>query len=273
MKINVVVGTYNEEFMLSHWLPHHVPLFDYGIVLDCKSTDKTLELVEKFAPHWDVVTAKNWEWFDAEINDKEIMECEEKLDGWKMCLNTTEYIVTHNFRSKVQEIEDAGYDAVRFTGYQINDSLNENQFDNNKPLILQRFFGKEDPWRHRIIHKWDHGRYYVGRHFKTPGLKKSPYVKEHPEEIDIFPGLYLFWYRFAPFNEQVPRKVQASPRIPQHDKAKGYSWNHIDLTPEVLEKRWRDEIPNCQDLLSNKHIAAEIEKWEKYYKKTFKPFL
>lgn len=154
--INVVIGTYNEEFMLPHWLEHHVPLFDKGIILDYKSTDSTLDIIKKYAPDWTVITAKNYQWFDAEVNDKEMMECEEKLPGWKICLNTTEFILTHNFREKIKELERKKIKEARFFGYQINDTIKEKEnktFDKNKNIILQRFNGKPDIFRHRIIHK------------------------------------------------------------------------------------------------------------------------
>ena len=113
IKLNVVVGTYNEEFMLNHWLKHHKNIFDHGIVLDYKSTDSTLDLIKTIVPNWEVITAKNYQWFDSEINDKEIMECEEKLKGWKICLNTTEFIVCSDFREKVQKLDNTNYDMVR----------------------------------------------------------------------------------------------------------------------------------------------------------------
>jgi hypothetical protein len=269
-KLNVIVGTYNEEFMLPHWLEHHVPMFDHGIVLDYKSTDKTLEIIKKIAPNWEVVTAKNYKYFDAEINDKELMECEERLPGWKVILNTTEFVFTHNLRKKIIELDKKNINEARFFGYQINDSLEEKEkkiFDNKKNIVLQKFNGKPDPYRHRIIHKNKNGSYYVGRHYDVPHLRKSPHVKKYSPSIPIIEGLYLLWYRFAPFYEQIPRKMQASPRIPKKDIKKGYSWNHANLDPIVIEERWKKELPNCKNLLEDPKLLFEFEKIkEKYYK-------
>lgn len=265
IKLNVVVGTYNEEFMLNHWLKHHKNIFDHGIVLDYKSTDSTLDLIKTIVPNWEVITAKNYQYFDAEINDKEIMECEEKLNGWKICLNTTEFIVCSDFREKVQKLDNTNYDMVRLFGYQINDTVEEKlnkTFNNNKSIITQRYHGFPDPWRHRILHKKNHGHYYVGRHFDTPKNKKSPYVKDYPDHIPIMHNMILFWYRFAPFYPQLKRKIQASPRIPERDKKLGYSWNHIDLNEKKIEERWAKEVPKCKNLLENDFIKKEIEKIE-----------
>jgi len=263
IKLNVVVGTYNEEFMLKHWLMHHKKIFDHGIILDCKSTDSTLDLVRNIVPTWEIITAKNYKWFDSEINDKEIMECEEKLNGWKISLNTTEFIICSDFRKKVQELDDSNYDMVRLHGYQINDTSYQkinNNFNNCKNLLLQRHHGFTDPWRHRILHKKSHGHYYVGRHFDTPKNKKNPYVLEYPTNIPLIHDLILFWYRFAPFYPQLKRKLQASSRIPERDKQLGYSWNHIDLTEEKIEKRWAEVLPKCNNLLEVELIRKEFKK-------------
>jgi len=266
--INAVVGTYNEEFLLPHWLQHHVPLFDTGIILDYKSTDSTIEIIKKHAPHWKIITAKNYKWFDAEINDKEIMECEEKLPGWKVCLNTTEFIFTSNFREKIKEIHKKKLREGRFFGYQINDSLEEKEtknFNFDQNIILQRFNGKPDIFRHRIIHRNKNGSYYVGRHYDVPRLKKSPYVKNYSPSIPIIDELYLLWYRFSPFYQQIPRKIQASPRIPEHDKKKGYSSNHLDLTYEKIEKQWKKEIENCSNILKDPKLMNHFLEIKKRY--------
>jgi hypothetical protein len=73
------------------------------------------------------------------------------------------------------------------------------------------------------------------------------------------------WYRFAPFHEQIPRKLQASPRIPKKDKEKGYSWNHIDLTPEKIEERWKKELPLCKNILEDPKLLFEYNEIKKRY--------
>jgi hypothetical protein len=270
-QINVVINTYNEEFILPYWLEHHVSLFDHGIVLDYKSSDSTLDIIKHYAPHWTVVTAKNYQWFDAEINDKEIMDCEEKLSGWKVCLNTTEFIFTHNFREKIKELERKKIKEARFFGYQINDTIEEKEnktFDKNKNIILQRFNGKPDIFRHRIIHKNKNGGYYVGRHYDVPILRKNPHVKNYSKDfIPIADGLYLLWYRFAPFYEQISRKIQISPRIPLSDIKKGYAWNHINLDLEKIEERWKKEISLCKNILEDPKLLFEYNEIKKRYEK------
>lgn len=275
-KLSVVVGTYNEEFILPYWLEHHVPLFDHGIVLDYKSTDRTLDIIKAYAPNWEIITAKNYKYFDAELNDKELMECEERLPSWKVILNTTEFIFSYNFREIIKNIQKKGLEEVRFFGYQINDTLYEKEnktFNKNKNIILQRFNGKPDPYRHRIVHRKKNGAYYVGRHYDVPRLRKSPYVKKYSPYIPIIEDLYLLWYRFCPFYEQISRKMQASPRIPNEDIKKGYSWNHINLSPDIIEERWKKELPDCKNILENPALLLQFEKIKEIYEKKNKKIL
>lgn len=253
-KLTVLVHFFNEEFLLPQWLSHHTKLFDHGIMVDYSSTDRSIEIIKEMAPTWEIVQSKN-EWFDAEAIDAEMMDYEETVTGWKMVLNVTEFLFVSNLRSRLNTKED----MLRFKGYQINDTEEEKEagFDNSCPLILQRFNGCIDPWRHRIIHRRPNGGYYVGRHYETPGLKRNPLVKQHHGKIPFGDGLYLLWYRFAPYNEQIPRKLQISERIPQSSIDKGFGWNHWHLTEEKIEKRWREQLPHCRDIREDSAIMQE----------------
>jgi hypothetical protein len=262
IKLTVVTNTYNEEWILPHWLSHHVKLFDHGIILDYHSTDSTLEIIKKMAPSWDVIKSKD-DWFDAEYNDKQLMDCEEMVDGWKIVLNVTEFVFTNNLIKKIYELDSNGLDMVRARGYQINDTYEEKEtknFNEQENIITQRFHGFADKWRDRIFHKHKNGSYYTGRHFDTPGLKINPCsTKVHKFIPFANNGLIIFWYRFAPFYQQIPRKLQISSKVPDSDKKKGFGWNHWDLTEEKLEIRWKEQLPNCQNLLQNKAIMTEFE--------------
>ena len=272
IKLNVVSNFYNEEFMLPHWLEHHTKLFDHGILIDYASTDRSVEIVRDMAPDWEIVPADTM-MFDAALNDRQLMEMESRCDGWKMTLNVTEFLFTSDLRQKVREIEAKGLDMVRSFGYRINDSRKEKEgrtFKPNEPLILQRFFGHPDPWRNRILHKKENGSYYVGRHIGTPGIQNciSPHSKYQYtlKDAPMAEGLYTLWYKFAPFYEQLPRKIQISGRVPESDRDKGYGWNHWDLNEDVLLERWEKELLDCKNLLNESHILAELARVENMYK-------
>ncbi len=259
-KATVISHVYNEEWIIKHWLKHHIKLFDHGLIIDYSSTDRTVDLIKQIAPGWDVVRSKN-KMFDSELCDVEVMEIEAGFQGWKMVLNCTEFLMTNDLASHIEKWERNGIDMIQTTGYQINDTIEESscEFDDDKPLALQRFHGKIDPYRHRIIHSRKTGRYMIGRHYATPGVKKNPHIDSISSGIPRTEDLILFWYRFAPLGRQIPRKLQISPMVPERDKALGYSWHHIGLTEEVLLERWSKELKSCSNLLEDEMVAKHIK--------------
>ncbi len=265
-EITVLSHFYNEEWLLPHWLDHHSRIFDNGILVDYGSTDRSVEIIRDMVPNWTIIRSRN-AMFDAELCDVEMMELERNVSGWKIILNTTEFLLSHDIKMKLNELYNNGISIIRSTGYQINDSANEEQFDNNKNLIFQRFNGKLDKWRFRILHMNTDGAYHVGRHFDTPKLKINPYTNRWHDSINISDDIYTLGYRFAPFNEQLPRKIQISKMIPESDKCKGYGWNHWDLNEQILYERWQKELSYCDDIRKNVKIANEFSKLKELYEK------
>jgi hypothetical protein len=257
-KLTVLLHFYNEEWLLPHWLRHHRELFDHGILIDYASTDRSLEIIKEITPDWKVVKSRN-DKFHAELCDKEMMDHEETVSGWKMVLNVTEFLFVDELKSRLKA---SNSDMLRFKGFQINDSEQERNlpFEDDKPIIMQRFNGFEDPWRHRIIHKRLNGGYYVGRHYQTPGLKRNPHSSHHHGDIPFGEDLYLFWYRFAPYKNQIPRKIQISDQVPQSDIDKGFGWNHWNLDEAKIEERWRETLPKMKDVRMDDGVKKMYEK-------------
>ena len=93
MKTTLITNIYNEEYLLPLWLEHHKNMFDHGIIIDYRSTDRSVEICKEICPTWEVRTSKN-EKFGANENDEQFMEIENTLSGIKMILNTTEFLYT-----------------------------------------------------------------------------------------------------------------------------------------------------------------------------------
>ena len=55
MKKTVIAHFYNEEFMMEWWLNHHLNLFDHGILINHKSTDRSVEIIRDIAPEWSIL--------------------------------------------------------------------------------------------------------------------------------------------------------------------------------------------------------------------------
>ncbi len=90
MASTVISHIYNEEYILPWWLEHHKKIFDHGIIIDYASTDRSLEIIKEICPTWEVVQSKNAE-FNAMAVDVEVLEYERKIEGWRICLNVTEF--------------------------------------------------------------------------------------------------------------------------------------------------------------------------------------
>ena len=93
MKVVLISHFFNEEFLLPHWIQHHVKMFDHGVMINYGSTDRSVKIIKELAPHWEIRQTRN-QFFDAPLVDQEVMSIEREFRCcWKMALNTTEFLV------------------------------------------------------------------------------------------------------------------------------------------------------------------------------------
>lgn len=57
--LTLISHIFNEEYLLPFWLEHHSKIFDNGIIIDYYSTDRSIEIINKFCPTWTVIKTKN----------------------------------------------------------------------------------------------------------------------------------------------------------------------------------------------------------------------
>ena len=69
----LLTNVYNEEYLLPFWLHHHKDMFDNIVIIDFRSTDKSMEICKRIVPNCKIITTKN-KYFDAENIDKEFMD-------------------------------------------------------------------------------------------------------------------------------------------------------------------------------------------------------
>ena len=94
-KAVMVTHQRNEELLLPFFIMQHAPMFDKVLLIDFKSDDRSLEIIERFAPpSWELITSSTGEIFDASKTDEQVVALEKLYpDDWIIALTTTEFLV------------------------------------------------------------------------------------------------------------------------------------------------------------------------------------
>lgn len=268
IKTLLVSHFYNEEFLLPFWIKQHINMFDDVVMIDYNSTDKSVEIIKQLAPHWQIRKSRN-EYFEAWPIDQEVMDIEREFDGyWKMCLNTTEFIVMPdlNLKKLIADVVEKNPDTICIssTGVWLIDSPENVDIpvDPNAPLYAQRIHGHFNAKnRCRILHKMPDGQYWDGRH--------DTYLKKvYPKDVfgkDVF---YCMWYGWSPWCDATrKRKMQIKAKLHPTDNRTNPEdvYNHAIPDVENLEWRFRVMQGPCDDLLSNPEFNAVIQSCPKSF--------
>ena len=193
---------YNEEYLLPYWLKHHRNYFDHGIMIDYASTDNSVDIIKTLCPNWRVVSSKNLH-FEATSVDKEVYEYEKEITGYRICLNTTEFLLG-NFNILKENKNE--HQLIIPVNYMVD--MPDTAFTDIKEDILkERTFGiphKKNPNIRacRSMHNYNVDYLNtsgVGRHFSNPNTN----------------DFMIFYYGFCPMNENIiKRKLQMSLKFP-----------------------------------------------------------
>lgn len=235
---------YNEEYLLPWWLMHHTQLFDHGILINRGSTDRSVEICRQYAPHWEVRDSKFQE-FDAFEVDSEVIDIETEVTGWKMVLNTTEFLCCRDKEEFFSSLDDLGENMYLIRGITLIDDPNHGYSDPvyTLPLVKQRYHGYfpgEEPINYsRFIHNHINGNYSIGRHNSA-----------HKFIIYSSPAFILkFWY--SPWNDATrKRKLQIGPTLSARSIQLGLGFQHR-ISPEELENTYKHYGSSTQDLRLN----------------------
>lgn len=247
LKKTVISHFYNEEYLLPWWLEHHRRMFDHGIMIDYRSTDESRRIIETYVPDWQILDSRNDE-FSAVECDKEVMSIEQSLIGWKIALNTTEFLCCADLDAFLQRAEQRGQTSFQSQGVIMADPLDQVLPDpvRSISLVAQRHFGffERDsvlnflgfPSRCRLLHRRHHGAYRPGRH--------------QTDQVDVVveDELLVLWFGFSPWNEQtISRKLGIKTRIPELDRRMGLGYHHL-VDFQQLESMRRAEAIKSRDL-------------------------
>jgi hypothetical protein len=221
----IISHIFNEEYLLPFWLEHHASIFDHGIIIDYYSTDRSVELIRKMCPTWSIVKTKNIKNgvpnFEASLVDREVNEIEKTVQGFKICLNTTEFFVELN---KIP-LKDVIYRIP----------IVSMMCTKNNPKNIEEFFQADlFKMRHdrgcRTLHKKTFIHYKPGRHQIHDGQGDSIITYD----------FVILWCEFYPYNKKfIERKLQIQKNIPERDKKGGYGIQHF-TTKEKLNIKYRE---------------------------------
>jgi hypothetical protein len=158
---------YNERLMMPYFLRHHVPLFDHGIMIDYGSDDGTVEIIKELAPTWEVRPSRN-KYFHAVEIDQEVMAIEDTIPGWKVCLNTTEFILHRDLRGFLAGAGDHRCFGMRQAILFDRPEDIDNEVTDG-PLFFQKRYGYIGDLGQRgrgprFLHNHGNGVYAPGRH-------------------------------------------------------------------------------------------------------------
>jgi len=200
MSKTVLCHFYNEEWLLPWWLRHHRAIFDHGIMIDYASTDRSCEIIRDLCPGWEIRPSRN-QFFDSVPIDKEVMDVERELTGWRMTLNVTEFLY-----GNTDYLTDTTTNTQYLLGNYVfvdmkEDTKGATNLDYNKPLHEQRYWGHdnfENSGQHqggvlsrmnRSIHNYPI-IYPTGRHFGGGYRTKDDPMHKSFDDLVIF---YYGW--------------------------------------------------------------------------------
>lgn len=249
-RLTIISHIFNEEYLLPFWLEYHSMIFDHGIIIDYLSTDNSVKIIKKNCPHWTVLKTKNINKngtpnFDAALVDKEVQEIERTIkDGYKICLNTTEFLFFENSKEDfIHSLASSFYYHIQPYSVMTRQT-NEHFFPKNTMEFFKDItcVHKTFDRGHRILHSESTIGYHLGRHSHSGG--------------DYITNVYstdavILWCGFYPKNaETVKRKLQIQQNIPQSDKNVGNGFQHITTYDKILQN-FNDNIKFHEDVPEN----------------------
>ncbi len=260
----VICHFFNEAYLLPWWLKHHLALFDHGIMIDHGSTDASSSIIREMAPHWRVVHSRLTQ-FDAYLTDFEVMEYERQLPGWKMVLNVTEFVMSTVSLDIIEnELTRMGRMGCAASGMFMVDHQPEILPTISMSLAVQKHWGLDDnaelqpqlrtalglppiPYRNRFFHRAEVGMYHPGRHKSF-----------HPDSTFRLMDLMVFYFSFAPWNEEViRRKTQIAAKLNPDDLQRGWGAQHLKKA-EDLQRDYERLRTNATDLNLHQYASLAI---------------
>ena len=242
----VITHFFNEEYLLPWWLKHHTQLFEHGILIDHGSTDNSADICRQLAPGWRLVKSRLTS-FDAWLTDLEVMNYEHEIAGWKIALNTTEFLISdvgldeiERFMHTEKKYGIAASGMTMIDKKPLSEPTHELSLIEQKPWAIDdNRFGQKKwlrqilgypkrPHRNRFYHCLPTGMYAPGRHWSF-----------HPHSRVRTPNLAVLHFAYAPWNSSfIDRKQQIGTKLSDLDRKVGIGFQHMRNLAQ-LQKAFR----------------------------------
>lgn len=229
MSLTIISHFYNEEYLLPWWCNHHKRICDNAILIDYNSTDRSVDIIKKICPDWTIVKSVN-KTFDAALVDREVEHYESLVSGWKIALNTTEFIY-----GNVKQLDQIQKPTQNFLGNYFFYDVNENLIlDEELPLHEQCFWGYKD-WMDRtnILSMC----FRSSRSIHNLNIKYPDQGGRHYPDQPSFHDLWIFYYGFCSLHPKMQsRKLQIQNKMSSNEKYRTVNHpNNVDWE----EIKWR----------------------------------
>lgn len=221
-KTTLLTNIFNESYLLPFWLHHHKDMFDEIIIIDYNSTDNSVEICKNICPDCKIIKTRN-EYFDAEYIDLEFMDIENNIEGIKIILNTTEFLICEK---PIKDIfpdnrTNISYDILANSPYSLNNYEINNYYELFNNLLNNDIVFHQDRFV-RHLHNYPNGNYTIGRHS----------TKNHSIPNN---DVHIIWFGYYPMNDKLlKRKLQIQQNIPQRDKDRGFGFHHLFNKEKML---------------------------------------
>jgi hypothetical protein len=232
-------------------------MFDHGIMIDYDSTDASADIVREMAPEWEIRKSRNRE-FDARLCDDEVMSIEEEIEGWKITLNTTEFLLCSDLNSILKRADEMdSILCIDMPGHILVDTLEEKGskcIDYSRPLIRQRHHGicafnnLDFGARERMMHKDKNGRYHMGRHMND---------FSHEAKTSFICEIAIAWVYWTFYSMTLERKMTIQNRFSKRDLLLRGT-NHVLKDAKELEENYMKYLAQSTNLLDEPFYSGLI---------------
>ena len=220
-------------------------------MIDYHSTDGSRKIRTEMCPTWEVHTTRNT-YFESAAIDREIEDYENRVTGWRIALNATEFLY-----GNIRLLEQINLNAQVFIGnYVFIDRLDEVTPHYGKPLHEQRKFGyREDRDTYDILSTLARASRSMHNYTLRYDDKGGRHWRQKPSYQDI----WIFYYGMAILNRDgIARKMQIKGKMDPKE-TQIFGGNHPnsmsqDLFINTIDRYHR---PRCKDLTSDiDHIVS-----------------